>query len=503
MDKYWQQGLDLWGRWLTLSTTRKIVWISAVVLCSGFAGLMWWISQPEYRVLYSGLSAEEAGAITGKLQSKGISFKLASGGSSILVPADQAMQVHIDLTADGIPGSTKLGKGFDLFDQPMLSATPFNQHVNYVRAQQTELARTIMQIDPIVFARVHIVRPEPSPFVREQKPTTASVVLKLRPGVTLHRNTVTGIVSLVAGSVEGLTKDNVRIVDSTGRLLSEERDPDTGSIGTFMDQRKDVEHYLAKEAERMLASVLGAGKAIVRVTVELNTKQMKERREIINADGRVAKSEKTMLTKSGGGASAKGGASGSSSNLGKAGATSTSGSLGSTSETQQSDYDYPRTIVEWQNKHGSIDRLTVAAFVDAAVLNNSEAPIPLAEVQEIIKKAVGFKSDRDEIQVTAVRMPGMPVESVEDEAAAQSRFQSVLTIVRNVSMTMVALCFLPLIVVLVRRLRPAPPPPVPVPSTPSHLRLIAEEFERHPEAFAKILEKWMDASTGTAPRKVA
>src|SRR5581483_6329208 len=125
------------------------------------------------------------GAITSKLQAKSINFKLASSGTTILVPADQAMQVHLDLTNDGTPGSSKLGKGFDLFDQPMLSATPFNQHVNFVRAQQTELARTIMQIDPIVFARVHIVRPEPSPFIREQKQTTASVMVKLRPGATL------------------------------------------------------------------------------------------------------------------------------------------------------------------------------------------------------------------------------------------------------------------------------------------------------------------------------
>ena len=104
-------------------------------------------------------------------KAKAVPFKLAAGGTTILVPADQAMQVHLDLTAEGVAGSAKIGKGFDLFDQPMIGATPFNQHVNFLRAQQSSWRETIMQIDPIVFARVHIVRPEPSPFLREKNPT--------------------------------------------------------------------------------------------------------------------------------------------------------------------------------------------------------------------------------------------------------------------------------------------------------------------------------------------
>ena len=206
--------------------------------CLGLAALIWWASQPEYRVLYAGLSIEEAGAITTKLRSTAIPFKLAAGGTTILVPTEHALQAHLDLTAEGVAGSTKIGKGLEFFDQPMIGATPFTQSVNFLRTQQAELAKTIMQVDPIAYARVHIVRPDPSPFIREQKATTASVMVKLRPGATLSRNTVDGIGALVAGSVEGLSKDNVKIVDSTGRLLSRHQDGDLGGIGSIVDQKQ-------------------------------------------------------------------------------------------------------------------------------------------------------------------------------------------------------------------------------------------------------------------------
>ena len=131
-------------------------------------------------------------------------------------------------------------------------------------------------------------------------------MVKLRPGANLNRSTVAGIAALVAGSVEGLTRENVRIIDSTGRFLSDRGDPDSGMMGSFIEQRKEIEQYLAGEAERMLGHVLGNGKAIVRVTVELNPKQMHEKKEMIIAEGRVARTEKTTLKKTSGDSAGKG-----------------------------------------------------------------------------------------------------------------------------------------------------------------------------------------------------
>src|SRR3984893_8186080 len=112
MDKYLQQAKEVWTRWQALSPARKIAWSAAGLVCLALAGIVWWAAQPEYRVLYVGLSVEEAGAITSKLQAKGIPFKLSAGGTTILVPAEQAMQAHLDMNNEGIAGSAKIAKGW-------------------------------------------------------------------------------------------------------------------------------------------------------------------------------------------------------------------------------------------------------------------------------------------------------------------------------------------------------------------------------------------------------
>lgn len=494
MDNFAQQFREMWNRWQALSSANKFAWSAGCAVCLSVAGLIWWVAQPEYRVLFSGLPSEDAGVITGKLQTKGVPFKLASGGTTILVPADQEMQVRLDLATEGMPNASRIGKGFDLFDQPMLGATPFAQNINFMRAQQAEVAKTLMQIDPIQFARVHIVRPEPSPFIRDHKPTTASVMVKLRPGASLNRNTISAIGSLVSGSVEGLSRDNVRIIDSHGRLLSDNNESGSEVMGAFIEQRKEVEHYLASEAERVLNHVLGNGRAIVRVTAELNTKQMREKKEIINIEGKVARSEKTTTNKttsnsSGGGS--RGGFVGTSSNLGKSGGGSSGSGSTSNQETSQSDYDYPRTIQEWHNKIGSIDRLTVAAFVDTSG-PDGEQLVSLADVQEIIKKAIGFKQSRDEIQVTQVRVPSVNGKAFEEEWATHQRWQTILTAIRNGSIAMVALCGCVMGWVLFRRLsKPAPASNPTV--TPEKMQQISAELDRNPEVLAKILSRWLES----------
>jgi flagellar M-ring protein FliF len=270
-------------------------------------------------------------------------------------------------------------------------------------------------------------------------------------------------------------------------LLSKHQDGDIDGIGSIVDQKREVEQYLAVEAERMLTAVLGAGRAIVVVRVDLDHKSVRERKEIINADGKVQKSEKTTLNKTNSTSPTKGGPAGSTSNLGRAGAPGSGGGTITSQETNTAEFEYPRTVQEWQHKHGSIDRLTVAAFVD---IDGSSTAMPLAEVKEIIKKAVGYKSERDEIQVTQVRMPTLAAgEGMDEEWASHQRMQNILCIVRNVSIGMIALCVLPIAWVLLRRRAPAATAPQPV-----KLQRISEELERNPEALAQILTIWMDRS---------
>ena len=178
LQRYWQQARQVW---LGMSLGRRVLFsVVAALSVAAVVGVGYWASQPDYRVLYSELSAEDAGAITAKLQTQGVSFRLAANGTTIMVPAEQVQQLRLDLSVEGLPA--KGGKGFELLDGNQIGTTPFGQHVNYTRALQTELARTIMQIEPVAFARIHLVQPEESPFIRERKPATASVVLKIKPG---------------------------------------------------------------------------------------------------------------------------------------------------------------------------------------------------------------------------------------------------------------------------------------------------------------------------------
>ncbi len=288
--------------WLGMSMARRVSFVVLSALCLAvIVGVGYWASQPDYRVLYSGLSVDDASAITAKLQAQNTSFRLTSGGTSILVPAEQVQQLRLDLAAEGLPA--KGGKGFEILDGSSIGLTPFLQQVNYSRALQAELAKTIMQLEPVAYARVHIVRPESTPFVRDQKPTTASVVLKLKPNASLNPSVAASIVALVAGAVEGLKPEQVTVLDTSGRILSEQGGSESGAVPSSLqlDHKRRHETYLAKQAEEMLAQYLGPGHAIVRVAADINFKTLTETREQYD-QGRVLKEDITShkSTSSGG-----------------------------------------------------------------------------------------------------------------------------------------------------------------------------------------------------------
>src|SRR5581483_405310 len=142
--------------WQGLSGGQRVALVLAALIAVGLVlGVGYWASQPDFRVLYAGLSEEDAGAVIARLQNQGISYRLAAGGTTVLVPAEKVQQARVELAVEGLPA--KGGKGFELFDQSPLGMTPFTQHVNYLRALQAELSKTIMQIEPVVYARVHVV----------------------------------------------------------------------------------------------------------------------------------------------------------------------------------------------------------------------------------------------------------------------------------------------------------------------------------------------------------
>ena len=203
----------------------------------------------DFGVLYSNLSSKDAAEIVKQLQAKGIPYRLEKGGKTILVPKDKVYSLRLEFAAQGLPKGGVVG--FEIFDKTNIGMTEFLEHVNYVRALQGELARTIMQLEPIQDARVLLVIPKKSVFLEEQQPPKATVVVKLKPDVDLKPDQIKAIVHLVASAVEGLKPENITVVDTKGRdltaLLEKEKE-DLGKVALDrLEYRRKLERMYEKK----------------------------------------------------------------------------------------------------------------------------------------------------------------------------------------------------------------------------------------------------------------
>ncbi|HEY1188277.1 MAG TPA: flagellar basal-body MS-ring/collar protein FliF [Gemmata sp.] len=212
--------------WAGLSAPRRVGVAAGVLgVFLALAAVAYLSPGARYVPLGTGpLPPEEVSAMRARLTGDSIPFRLSSGGTGLEVPEERYAEAVVSLAGAGIPA--RGGKGMELFDETSLMTTPFVQSVNYQRALQAELARSIMQMEAVQSARVLIAKPEPSPFVRDQKNPTASVVIKLKPRASISPATASAIVSLVAHSVEGLRPESVTVMETGGRLLS---DPHAGA----------------------------------------------------------------------------------------------------------------------------------------------------------------------------------------------------------------------------------------------------------------------------------
>ncbi len=457
-----------------------------------------------YVALAKDAPLDEVGAIRAKLTAASIPFRLDDSGTGISVTKDRYAEAKVGLAVDGIP--TRGGKGLELMDDSQFGSTPFVQNVNYQRAIQGELARSLMQIDGVLAARVLIARPEPTPFVRDQRAPTASVVLKLRPNANLSRATSSSIVSIVARAVDGLKPENVTVVDSTGRLLSDPNAADRENLPTGqLEYLRELETYLAGKAENMLNRHLGQGRAVVSVHADVNFQKLKEKSETYSAE-KVVLEERTT-TSSSTSASRGGGVVGAISNISRTAGTTASSSGGGGSgnmkeEVVQTSYAVPKVTREIEDRMSAVTRITIAALVDLSPGEEGQptaVPISVTDAQEIIKQAIGYKTGRDEIKVSNVKL-GIAIAPLADdeEAIKAQRFQTYVSLVRNVSLTAATLFAFALIpLLLLRRMRkpvpaPAPEPepidlsPAPEPSQQALLARLVELARGDPDRVANV-----------------
>jgi len=387
----------------------------SLAFTAGFIAFVWWASQPVFRSVFGNLGESDAAAIVEYLQKEKIPYRLEHGGRAIMVPAERVYDVRLALASAGLPQGG--GVGFEIFDQQKLGMTDFLQRLNYTRALQGELSRTISQITGVAAARVHLAVPERSLFVSEERRPSASVVITLAPGRILGASTVAGIVHLVASSVEGLSPDDVAVVDNAGQVLAGKGQGDgaAGLGNSMLDHQRTLERGLEEQIESMLGRVVGRDKVNARVNVTLNLTQVERTEERIDPDQVAVRSERRSREESTG-TRAAGGVPGVAANLTNETALPTEGAR--TERRDESvNYDVSKVTSRTIAATGQIERLSAAVLIDGTYEQRDGVqtfvPRPQEEIDrytQLVKSAVGFseaRGDRVEMASVAFQVPEM------------------------------------------------------------------------------------------------
>ena len=288
MDKFTDAFRDFFA---PLSTAQRAMFIGLAAAILIFVGvLFYWSLKPSYTLLFGSLKNESAQEIVQELDERGVEYQLKNGGQSIYVQSDKVNELRIQLAPMGAPQSDV--KGYELFDSKSLGMTDFMQQVNNRRALEGELARSINSLKQVESSRIHLVLPERTPFKQTSVKASASVIVTLK-GDGLSKKHVEGITSLIAGSVEGLNKSNVTVIDQAGNRLTEgvEAESEFASGDLQMKLRKETEAYLTQRGQTMLDRVLGPGNSMLRVSVEQDFDSLVRRSNNIDPESRTLISE--------------------------------------------------------------------------------------------------------------------------------------------------------------------------------------------------------------------
>jgi len=384
---------------------RRLVLASGVGSLVVVLALAWWVEQPFYRPLFTNLAEQDASAIVEALGAERVPFRLEDGGRAILVPAERLYELRLALASRGLPEGG--GVGFELFDRQTLGQTDFLQRLNYQRALQGELGRTISRLGGVESARVHLALPERSLFVGEERRPSASVMVKLAPGRALSAAQIDGIVHLVAASVEGLAADGVTVVDESGRMLTTDRrgGETVGASSTALEMQASIERQLAERVESMLAAVVGRDKAIARVAATLEVARVERTEETYDPERTALRTQRTTREQPTG-ARTGGGAPGVQSNLTNDPAATTE-PKGRRDESQS--YEVSKVVSHTVAPAGVVKQLSVAVLIDGTYTGAGAArkftPRPAEELdrlKELVKNAVGFSEQRgDRIELTS------------------------------------------------------------------------------------------------------
>ncbi len=420
---------------LALPPSRQIL---LLVLLGGTVAALYagynWSQQGEMQVLFSNLTPEDSGAIVTKLKEQKVPYSIAGNGGTILVPSDKVHELRLLMATQSLPQGG--GVGFEIFDRTSVGQTDFVQKLNYRRALQGELARTVAQFAEVERARVHLAIPERSLFADRRERPRASVIVTLRKGKTLSAGQVQGISHLVASSVEGLQPHEVTVVDASGQILSQALGDGVSQVaGAQLDSKRALEKDLEGRVQSMLERVVGGGKAVVRVSSVLDLRQVERTEETFDPNVQVVRSENRQQEKTASTEKNEGGVAGTPSNLpDRTAPTAEGGSNSSATRTTATvNYELNRSVSRIVEPVGTIKRLSVAALVDGRydVTTGKDGKVArkyiprnedeIKKLEEVVKKAVGFSQERgDQVEVLNVAFDSNAVEIGEPAGAAEA-----------------------------------------------------------------------------------
>ncbi len=452
-----------------------------LVLAGAIAGayVLWlWTQKPDFQVLYANLSPDDAGAVIDKLKEARVPYEVSAGGGAILVPSQQVHELRLQLASQGLPLGG--GVGFEIFDRTTLGTTEFVQKLNYRRALQGELARTIGQLSGVGKARVHLSIPDKSVFAARQEPARASVVVNLKSGRTLSPLEVQGIIHLVSSSVEGLAPQFVTVVDNNGRMLSKKSD--SPAQDAQFDYQTKLEKDLEVKIQTMLETVVGQSKASVRVAAVLESRQVETTEEKFDPESQVIRSEQRMQDGSTSANQSAGGPPGVVSNIPGQQATPPQ-STSNSSTTKKGDtvnYEINKSVSRIVEPIGVVKKLSVAALVDGTYDSVTDPKggvtrkyIPrneeeMKKLEELVKKTMGFSADRgDQLQVANIAFDTGALEEIETPVPFSAQMAEFMK-ANWITMLRYFFGFILALIVFLFVIRPtikalvAPPPPLPV-----------------------------------------
>ncbi len=499
-----QQLRSLWNR--SSRTYRAGLVGSIAVGLATVIGVGYWSSRPQYMPLVDSMSASETAEVVSKLAAANIPYQLNFSASAVSVPSGQWNEAKLAIK-DIVSESSAVAASSDI----SFMQSPLEMRQRQLREKERLLAASILRYPAVRHADVHLAIPEPTPFERQQKAPTASVVLDLKPGSVFTLEHASSIAAMVSASVEGMSVESVTVTDTTGRSYSSQALAADGGLSRQFDYRRRLEASLAAKAEDMLTLMLGPGRAVVRVTADLDFTETERVETLLDKSSQVKTKEDIETTESSGGVVRAQGAAGVvANNLAGGGASTGSSPTTEKKEKKNTEFDVGKTVDRIQMHGGKVERLTVAALVDLPKADpNATPPIEAVDpqtVEKLIKQAVGFVEDRDGITVMPSTMTGLGTD-ITTMVETLDRWEFYNNLVRNASLGLAAVVALVLGLLLIRKLQPLGltqrMAEKPVADRSTAIAELTAQVQQNPEVVSKIVAAWLNSSMqaqGASPK---